>query len=68
MFNCLYSGNEFIFTDVIEASIFYTNMFKHSFMTFLDIVGNFIKNYAISGHFHAVCTVQYSIKGPGFIL
>ena len=48
--------------DVIEAFIFYTNMFRYSFITFLDIVGTFMKNYAISGHFHAAYTVQCTIS------
>ena len=54
--------------DVTLAFISYNNMFLHSFITFLDIVGNFMKIDAISGHFHAAWTVQYPIIGQGFIL
>ena len=54
--------------NVIQPFFFYTKMFLHSFITFLDIVGNFMKIDTISGSFYAAVTLQLPIKGQGFIL
>ena len=54
--------------NVIQPFFFYTKMFLHSFITFLDIVGNFMKIDTISGRFYAAVTLQLPIKGQGFIL
>ena len=54
--------------DVIRPFFFYTKIFLHSFITFLDMVCNFMKIDTISGSFYAVVTLQLPIKEQGFIL
>ena len=54
--------------NVIQPFFFYTKMFLHSIITFLDIVVNFMKIDAISGSFYAAVTLQLPIKGQRLIL